>query len=171
MTLRPGSDGAGLAARLERQVASARLTPYAAELRPLLATLGSLAVLVIGLLVVLAIALAAAVTLAARATLDANRATLDVLHGIGATDRQLLGLVQRRIALDALMGSVAGALAAVVVVALALLPARGLLPGWQAAAPLGFGELALLVLLPLAQALLATFVARRALQHALAEVP
>ncbi|WP_029941649.1 hypothetical protein [Sphingomonas astaxanthinifaciens] len=171
VTLRPGADGAALAARLERQVASARLTPYAAELKPLLATLGSLAILAIGLLVVLAIALAAAVTLAARATLDANRATLDVLHGIGATDRQLLGLVQRRIALDALMGSVAGALAAVVVVALALLPARGLLPGWQASAPLGLGELVLLVLLPLAQALLATLVARRALQHALAEVP
>lgn len=160
--------GEALAARLAREVPTARLTPYSAELAPLLDTLRGLVVLVGGLLAVLAAALAGAVTLAARATLDTNRATLDVLHGIGATDSQLLSLVQRRIALDVLAGSAAGAIAAVVVLVAALVPARGLLGGFAGAPALAIGGLALLALLPLAQAVLATLVARRALRQALA---
>lgn len=163
------SGGEILAARLAREVPNARLTPYSAELAPLLDTLRGLAVLVAGLLIVLAAALAGAVTLAARATLDTNRSTLDVLHGIGATDAQLLSLVQRRIALDVLTGSATGALAAVVVLVAALIPARGLLGGAAGAPALAAGGLTLLALLPLLQAVLATLVARRALQHALAQ--
>jgi cell division transport system permease protein len=163
------SGGEVLAARLAREVPNARLTPYSAELAPLLDTLRGLAVLVAGLLIVLAAALAGAVTLAARATLDTNRSTLDVLHGIGATDTQLLSLVQRRIALDVLTGSAVGALAAVVVLVAALIPARGLLGGAAGAPALAAGGLTLLALLPLLQAVLATLVARRALQQALAQ--
>lgn len=163
------SGGEALAARLAREVPTARLTPYSAELAPLLDTLRGLAVLVAGLLMVLAAALAGAVTLAARATLDTNRSTLDVLHGIGATDAQLLSLVQRRIALDVLAGSAAGAVAAVGVLVAALIPARGLLGGSAGAPALAAGGLVLLALLPLLQAALATLVARRALQQALAQ--
>lgn len=159
--------GPALADRLSRVVPAARLTPYAAELAPVLATLRGLALLVAGLLIVLGAAMAGAVTLAARATLDANRATLDVLHGIGATDTQLLSLVQRRIALDVLAGSAAGAVAALLVLIAALVPARGLLGGWSGGPGLALGGLLLLALLPLIQALLATLVARRALQQAL----
>ena len=161
--------GEAVAARLAREVPTARLTPYSSELAPLLSTLRGLAVLVAGLLLVLAAALAGAVTLAARATLDTNRSTLDVLHGIGATDAQLLSLVQRRIALDVLTGSAAGALAAVVVLIAALIPARGLLGGAAGAPALAVGGLVLLALLSLLQAILATLVARRALQQALAQ--
>ncbi|WP_300973322.1 cell division protein [Sphingomonas sp. LHG3406-1] len=171
VTLRPGANGEALAQRLEARVSSARLTPYSRELAPLLGTLESLATLVIGLLFVLAAALAAAVTLAARATLDANRQTLDVLHGIGATDDQLLSLVQRRIALDALVGSLAGATAAILVVVAALIPARGLLGGWGGAPSLSPIAWVLLALLPLLQAGLATLVARRALRQALTDSP
>lgn len=168
VSLKSGADGSELAALLSRQVPAARLTPYSAELAPLLDTLRGLVLLVVGLLAVLAAALSGAVTLAARATLDANRATLEVLHGIGATDEQLLSLVQRRIALDVLTGSAAGALAAVIVLFAALVPARGLLGGWAGAPALATGGLLLLALLPLLQALLATLVARRALKQALA---
>jgi cell division transport system permease protein len=171
VTLAPGSNGAALAQEVNRQVPSARLTPYAQELAPQLETLRSLALLVAGLLLVLAAALAGAVTLAARATLDANRATLDVLHGIGATDEQLLSLVQRRIALDALVGSLGGAAAAAAVLALALIPAWGLLGSWAGGPALSRTSLALLALLPFAQAVLATVVARRALKQALANGP
>jgi cell division transport system permease protein len=167
--LKPGSDGAALASRLAKEVPSARLTPYSAELAPLLATLRSLALLAAGLLLVLATALAGAVTLAARATLDANRNTLDVLHGIGATDGQLLALVQRRIALDVLAGSAIGAAIAAAVLIAALVPARGLLGGWSGGPALAGGGLAMLALLPLLQAVLATLVARRALKAALAD--
>lgn len=171
VSLRQPQDGAALAERLTREIPSARLTPYAAELAPLLSTLRGLVLLVAGLIVLLAAALAGAVTLAARATLDSNRATLDVLHGIGATDAQLLALVQRRIALDVLAGSAAGAVAAAVVLVAALIPARGLLGGWAGGPMLAAGSLGLLAALPLAQAVLATLVARRALGKALAEGP
>jgi cell division transport system permease protein len=167
--LKPGADGPALASRLAREVPSARLTPYSAELAPLLATLRSLAMLVAGLLLILAAALAGAVTLAARATLDANRTTLDVLHGIGATDGQLLSLVQRRIAIDVLAGSAIGAAMAATVLIAALVPARGLLGGWAGGPALAASGLALLALLPIVQAILATLVARRALKTALAE--
>lgn len=169
ISLKPGADGARLARDLGAEVPSARLAPYATELKPLLATLRGLALLVTGLLIVLAAAMAAAVALATRATLDSNRATLEVLHGIGATDTQLVGLVQRRIALDALGGSLAGALAAALVLGIALVPARDLLAGWGGAPLLSPSQIALLALLPLAQAALATLVARRALRRALAD--
>jgi cell division transport system permease protein len=169
VSIAASADGGALATDLARQVPAARLTPYSAELAPLLATLRGLAVLVGGLILVLAAALAGAVTLAARATLDANRATLDVLHGIGATDAQLLSLVQRRIALDVLAGSALGAIAATLVLVAALVPARSLLGGWAGAPALAASGLAILALLPLVQAVLATLVARRALKQALAQ--
>jgi len=171
VTLAPAADGRALAARLRQQVPSAQLTPYADELRPLLGSLEALTWLVIGLLMVLALAMAAAVTLAARATLEANRATLDIFHGIGATDAQLLALVQRRIALDSLIGGLIGGLAAAGVLMLALVPARGLLGGLGGPGLLTIGELSLLALLPMCQAALATAVARRALKQALTAIP
>jgi cell division transport system permease protein len=170
VTFRDGADGAALARRLEGAVPSAQLTPYAAELAPLLGSLQALSALVLGLLLVLGLAMAAAVTLAARATLEANRATLDVFHGIGATDAQLLALLQRRIALDALVGGAVGGLAAAAVLALALIPARGLLGQLGGAGLLASSDLLLLLLLPILQALLATLVARRALRKALADI-
>ncbi len=171
VTLREGTAGAAIKARLERQVPAAQLTAYSDELRPLLGSLTGLTILVVGLLLVLGLAMAAAVTLAARATLEANRATLDIFHGIGATDAQLLSLVQRRIALDALVGGLVGGLAAALVLALALVPARGLLGDLGGTSLLSATDMAMLALLPIAQAGLATVVARRALQKALTAVP
>ncbi|GAA4008542.1 hypothetical protein GCM10022280_01610 [Sphingomonas swuensis] len=169
VSLREGAKGEALALRLQSAVPSARLTPYAQELGPLLGSLRGLSLLVLGLLVVLAVALAAAVTLSARATLESNRATLDVFHGIGATEAQLLGLVQRRIALDALAGGVAGGVAAALVLALALVPARSFLGQIGPGGLLSARDLLILALLPVIQALFATLVARRALRQALAQ--
>ena len=171
VTLREGADGQALAARLGSAVPSARLTPYATELRPLLGSLEGLSLLVLGLMIVLAGALAAAVTLAARATLDANRQTLDIFHGIGATDDQLLALVQRRIALDALLGGIAGGLAAALILLLAMIPARSFLGQLGGAGLLSVRDIMALALLPMLQAGLATAVARRALRRALAASP
>ena len=46
--------------------------------------------------------------LAARGALDTHRFTIEVMHGIGATDLQVTHLFQRKIAIDALIGSLAG---------------------------------------------------------------
>ena len=53
-------------------------------------------------------AAAAAVVLAARGALDTHRFTIEVMHGIGATDLQITHLFQRKIAVDALAGSLIG---------------------------------------------------------------
>ena len=66
----------------------------------------------------IALATAAAVVLAARGALDTHRATIEVMHGIGATDLQVARLFQRKIALDALFGGLAGGVAAALVLLL-----------------------------------------------------
>lgn len=96
-----------------------RVDRHAAWLAPiarLLATLGWLAAVLVTLTIG---ATAAAVVLGARAALDQHRPTIDVMHLIGATDRQIARLFERRVALDALSGTalgfVAGAGALIVV--------------------------------------------------------
>jgi cell division transport system permease protein len=116
----------------------------------------------------LSAAAAAAVVLAARGALDTHRFTIEVLHGVGATDLQVTHLFQRKIAIDALIGSVAGASAAAVVLLLLTTGATfaGELTG---GATLGIRDLLILALLPLALTALATWVARTAVLRALRE--
>src|SRR5205085_2526996 len=71
-----------------------------------------------GLVVLLSAAAAAAVVLAAKGALDTHRFTIEVMHGIGATDIQVTHLFQRKIAIDSFLGSMAGGLAAAFVLAL-----------------------------------------------------
>jgi cell division transport system permease protein len=160
--LNPGADPAAVGLGIEQAVPGARFVAHAESLRPLLKGLRSLSLLAAALVLLVGLASAAAIVLATRGALDTNRATIEVLHGIGANDRQIANLFQRRIAIDALVGGLAGGLAA----ALALLLIAGSGASW-------IGELAggnvlhghdvvLLALLPLAMAAMATLVARSA---------
>jgi cell division transport system permease protein len=89
------------------------------------------------------------------------------MHGIGATDAQVARLFQRKIALDALSGGLAGAAAA----GLVLLIVAGGRAVWMedfAGGPLLTpGDLLLLAALPLIGTLVATLVARQAVLRAL----
>ncbi len=148
---------------LERNVAAAAPgatgTAHSESLGPLLDSLRALQLVALGLVLLLAGAAAAAVVLAARGALDTHRFTIEVMHGIGATDIQVTNLFQRKIAIEALAGSLGGAFAAAVV--LLVLAASARFAGDFAAGPLlGWGDLLLLALLPLALTLLATWVAR-----------
>ena len=162
LDLAPGADAAVVGKRIEQAVPNARFVAHADSLAPLLAALRSLTWLAGALVLLVSLANAAAVVLAARGALDTNRATIEVMHGIGATDRQVARLFQRRIALDALVGGVAGGLAA----ALVLLAVLGAGNGWigelAGGAALHVGDIVVLALLPFAVALLATLVARAA---------
>ena len=62
-----------------------------------------------GLVLLLGAAATAAVVLAARGALDTHRFTIEVMHGVGATDVQVTHLFQRKMAVDALVGSLSGA--------------------------------------------------------------
>ena len=133
---------------------------------PLLHSLHLLQWVAFGLVLLLSAAASAAVVLAARGALDTHRFTIEVMHGIGATDLQVTHMFQRKILIDALIGSLAGALAAAVV--LLLLASGAALAGeLTGGATLGPIDLLVLALLPLALTLLATWVARTAVLRSL----
>jgi cell division transport system permease protein len=119
-----------------------------------------------GLVLLLSAAASAAVVLAARGALENHRFTIEVMHGIGATDQQVTNLFQRKIAIDAFIGSIAGAAAAAIV--LSMLSAGASFAGeLTGRATLSAWDLLILFLLPLALTALATWVAREAVLAAL----
>jgi cell division transport system permease protein len=86
---------------------------------------------------------------------------------MGATDRQIASLFQRKIALDALAGATLGGLSAALILAL-LGGGRVALGGELGGrAPLGWADLVILALMPVAAVVLATLVARLAVLGAL----
>lgn len=104
---------------LEAAAPSARIDAHAAWLRPIFDLLRSLQILAVVLVALLVIATASAVVLSVRGALNTHRATINVMHLLGATDVQVARLFQRRVALDAAFGSAIGiAIAAVLLVLL-----------------------------------------------------
>ncbi len=147
-------------AALQEVAPHLRVDDHAQFLAPLAGLIRSLTWLAVGLVLLIATALAATVVLAVRSALNTHGATIEVLHLMGATDVQIARLFQRRIAIDALFGGVVGFLVALIV--LLLLGQRF---GAVGSALLGSASLPwtgwlLLLLLPPAGALVATWVAR-----------
>jgi cell division transport system permease protein len=165
---RPGADLAVVQKRAQAIAPAARIVAHRDSVGPLLHSLVVLQVVAFGLVLLLSAAAAAAVVLAARSALETHRFTIDVMHGIGATDLQVTHLFQRKIAIDALIGSVTGGIAAAAV--LLLLAGGATFAGdLTGGATLNIGDLLLLALLPLALTALATWVARTAVLRALRE--
>ena len=144
----------------------ARIIAHRASVAPLLQSLGLLQAVTFGLVVLLSIAAASAVVLAARGALDTHRFTIEVMHGIGATDLQVTHLFQRKILIDAFIGSVAGGVAASLVL-LALAGGAAFAGDLTGGATLGLRDFLILALLPFALTALATWVARTAVLRAL----
>jgi cell division transport system permease protein len=164
--LAPGADLGRVQRRVQAIAPDARITAHRDSVAPLLHSLALLQWLAFGLVVLLSTAAAAAVVLAARGALDTHRFTIEVMHGIGATDRQITHLFQRKIAIDALVGSLAGGAAAALV--LALLAGGATFAGELAdGVVIGAGGIALLLALPLLLTILATLVGRMAVLAAL----
>jgi cell division transport system permease protein len=147
--------------RVEATAPGAKLIAHRDALGPLLSSLHALQWLAAALVLLLGGACAAAVVLAARGALDTHRFTIEVMHGIGATDHQVTQLFQRKIAIDALIGSLLGGVAAAVV--LIVLAAGASFAGeLMGGATLGTIDLIILALIPLALTAIATWVARAA---------
>jgi cell division transport system permease protein len=166
--LRPGADPSVVGAAIEKSVPGARFIAHRTSLEPLLKALRGLTLLALGLTFLIAAASAAAVVLAARGALDTHRGTIEVMHGIGATDRQVARLFTRHIAIDALLGGVVGAAIAGIIIVL-ILGGSGTATLLSGSPPLGWNDAVILALLPFAIAALATLVARVALLRALHE--
>ena len=169
LDLAGNADTAAIGARLAAAVPEARLVTHRQRVGPLIGLIAGLGWTALGLVILIGLATAAAVVLATRASFAANRETIRILHGIGATDQQVTDLFQRRIAIDSLAGGAAGTLAALLL--LAILSAGGLggLEELAGGALLSWADFAWLLLLPLIAAALATLVARRTLIKALRE--
>jgi cell division transport system permease protein len=152
--------------RAQASAPGATVTAHRETVGPLLRSLRVLQWVAFGLVLLLSAAASAAVVLAARGALDTHRFTIEVMHGIGATDLQVTNLFQRKIAIDALVGSLAGAAAAALV--LLMLSAGAAFAGeLTGGATLSTVDLLLLLVLPFALTGLATWIARSAVLAAL----
>jgi cell division transport system permease protein len=147
--------------RVAAIVPDAQIAAHAERVGPLLRSMAALQWLAGGLVLLLSGAAAAAVVLAARGALDTHRFTIEVMHGIGATDIQVTHLFQRKIAIDALIGAVAGAAAGAIVLLL-LASGAAFVGQLTGGARLTLPDLLLLLALPFILAALATWVARMA---------
>lgn len=164
--LRDGTDPAPIAAALAKAVPDARLVAHSASLAPLLGALQGLTSLSFTLVLLIALASAAAIVLAALGALDMHRSTIEVMHGIGATDRQVARLFLRQIAIDSLIGGLVGASVAGLVV-FAILRGAGLATVVAGSPLLDWPDVAILATIPFIVALMAAVVARAALLRAL----
>jgi cell division transport system permease protein len=164
--LEPSTDAATVQRRIDAAAPGAKLTAHQEAVGPLLHSLRVLQWVAFGLVLLLSAAACAAVVLAARGALDTHRFTIEVMHGIGATDLQVTHLFQRKIAIDSLIGSIAGAVAAALVLLL-LATGASFIGELTGGATLGVGDLVILALLPLGLTALATWVGRTAVLSAL----
>jgi cell division transport system permease protein len=161
-----GADLDAIQRRVQAISPAARISAHRDRVAPLLRSMRSVQWLAFGLVLLLSAAAAAAVVLAARGALDTHRPTIEVMHGIGATDLQLTHIFQRKIALDALVGSLAGSSAGALILLLLASGASfaGELVGGRS---LSVVDVLILLLLPFALTALATWVARMAVLAAL----
>lgn len=147
--------------------AAAKVDRHARWMSPVGGLMRSLTWLAAGVVLLMAGATAAVVVLAARAGLEAHRGTIEVMHMLGSTDVQLARLFQRRIAIDALVGGLAGTAAAAVAVAVVGGQLASLGSELVSGVALGPVDWVLLALLPVGFALLATLAARWTVTRAL----
>lgn len=163
-----GTNVKAIEARAQAIAPGARVVAHGDSVAPLLKSFTLLQGVALGLVLLLSAAAAAAVVLAARGALDTHRFTIEVMHGIGATDLQVAHLFQRKIAIDAFFGSMTGGIAAAAV--LLLLAGGSQFAGeLTGGATLGLADFAILAALPLLLTVLATWVARAAVLRALGE--
>jgi len=166
--VRQGASLGLIQSRVQKLEPSARIVAHRESVEPLLRSLMLLQAVAFGLVLLLSAAAAAAVVLAAKGALDTHRFTIEVMHGIGATDLQVTHLFQRKIAIDAFLGSITGGLAAAFVLAL-LAGGAAFVGELTGGATLGIRDFIILALLPFALTGLATWVARAAVLRALRE--
>jgi cell division transport system permease protein len=148
-------------------VPAARIDAQSTWLKPVFAAVGALQWLAAALVLLLGAATAAAVLLAVRTALGTHRDTIEIVHLLGGTDRQISRIFERAIGADAALGGLAGlALGVIGVFAVgdkfAALGA-GLVDGGR----LVWYDWALLAAVPLAGAALAVLTARAAVLRAL----
>ncbi|WP_417620846.1 cell division protein FtsX [Parasphingorhabdus sp.] len=95
---------------------AARVEPSSGYIAPVISLVRSFQWIAFGLVALLALATASAVIISARSALNTHAETIAVVHLLGGTDQQISRLLQRRIALDALLGGLIGLVGGVVII-------------------------------------------------------
>lgn len=93
---------------VENVAPAARIDAQASWLGPVFGAIAAMQWLSLALVILLSLTGAAAVWLASRSALGANRETIEIIHLLGGTDRQIARIFQRSIGFDAVMGGAAG---------------------------------------------------------------
>lgn len=152
---------------LSASAPSARVDAQARWLEPVFDAVGSLQWLAAGLIALLAATSAAAVWLAARSALGSNRETIEIVHLLGGTDQQIARVFQRSIAVDAVLGGLAGLALGVAAMWLLGRQFAELGSGMVAGGSLGAGDWVLLFAIPVVGVVLAVLTARLTVLSAL----
>ena len=129
-------------------------------LAPVLSAIATLRWMAVGLIILLAFTAAAAVWLAARNALGVNRETLEIVHLLGGSDRQIAGIFQRSILFDAAIGGSIGLVLGSIALWLLAEQFAALDSGMVSAGGLSVGDWFILALLPLCAIAIAVYTAR-----------
>ncbi|MEL6486497.1 MAG: cell division protein [Pseudomonadota bacterium] len=107
---------AELQAALDRAVPGTRVDAQSSWLRPVYNALAALQWLALALIALLAVATAAAVWLAARNAFTNHRDTVEIIHLLGGTDRQITRVFERTVLREAAFGAGLGLALGLVIV-------------------------------------------------------
>ena len=129
-------------------------------LRPVHKALAALQYLALGLIALVAAATAAAVWLAARNAFATHRETVEIIHLLGGTDRQITGVFSRSVLREAVFGAVLGTMLGGCAVWLLGQQFAALDSGMVASGGLALADWLVLAAIPLAGVLLALATAR-----------
>lgn len=151
---------AALRALVKPVAKSARVDAQAGWLTPVFAAIEALQWLAGGLITLLAFATISAVLLASRNALGNHRETIEIVHMLGGTDRQIARVFQRSMAFDAAAGGLAGLLLGVITIVALGRQFAGLGSGMVAGAVLRWPDWLAIAAIPLLGVVLAVLTAR-----------
>lgn len=151
---------ARLNAMLVGEIPGARVDAQSEWLRPVYDALAALQYLALALIALLAFTSAGAVWLAARSSFNNHRKTVEIVHLLGGTDRQIAQVFQRSVTIDAIVGGLIGLALGALAVWLIGSQFAAIDSGMVAGGNLRRFDWLLLAAIPLAGVLLATFTAR-----------
>lgn len=100
----------------DEQVPGARVDAQSDWLRPVYSALSAMQYLALALVLLLALTSVAAVWLATRSAFSSHRDTVETVHQLGGTDRQIARVFQRSVGFDAVLGGAVGLALGVAVV-------------------------------------------------------
>ncbi|MEL0253110.1 MAG: FtsX-like permease family protein [Novosphingobium sp.] len=156
-----------LRALVRKKAPAARVDAQASWLAPVFNAISGLQWLAAGLIALLAFATVATVLLASRNALGNHRGTIEIVHMLGGTDKQIARIFQRSMAIDAAAGGVGGLLLGVVATSLLGRQFSALGSGMIGSADLGWSDWLIVCCIPIGGVLLAVVTARLSVLGAL----